>query len=279
MKKNLLVLTTTIILFGLTGFAWGQDPGIPDTLYVICYDSCHVSPPPWEVHFLLLVTHDVPDPAQDSVSGIIIPLKVTHTNPTAYCSLTSERNTMSYSDSVNSIFRHFGGRENYMMSLYENGLGEDWGTKVLNLTEDDFWLSVAASGQNDQLWGPGSQVLLVTMTLLVEDTMTVCIDTNSFPGVLDLQFAAGILPTYTYIPQHNMPVCAKIRSGQRGDVNGDGFIDLADVLFLVSYLYKDGPAPDPLEAGDVDFDGDIDLGDLLYLVNYLYKGGPSPGCP
>ena len=64
----------------------------------------------------------------------------------------------------------------------------------------------------------------------------------------------------------------------RGDVNGDGIIDLGDVLYLISYLYKGGPAPDPFEAGDCDCNGIIDLGDLLLLINYLYKGGPAPSC-
>jgi len=63
-----------------------------------------------------------------------------------------------------------------------------------------------------------------------------------------------------------------------GDANGDGVIDLGDVLYIVSYLYKGGPAPDPLEAADCTCDGTIDLGDLLYLVTYLYKGGPAPDC-
>jgi len=62
-----------------------------------------------------------------------------------------------------------------------------------------------------------------------------------------------------------------------GDANGDGVIDLGDVLYIVSYLYKGGPAPDPLEVADCNCDGTIDLGDLLYLVAYLYKGGPAPG--
>ena len=63
-----------------------------------------------------------------------------------------------------------------------------------------------------------------------------------------------------------------------GDANGDGVIDLGDVLYLVSYLYKNGPAPDPWQAGDANCDGVLDLGDVLYLFNYLYKGGPAPGC-
>jgi len=64
-----------------------------------------------------------------------------------------------------------------------------------------------------------------------------------------------------------------------GDANGDGVIDLGDVLHVVAYLYKNGPAPDPSEAGDADCSEVIDLGDILYLIAYLYKGGPEPSCP
>jgi len=62
-----------------------------------------------------------------------------------------------------------------------------------------------------------------------------------------------------------------------GDTNGDGIIDLEDVLYLINYLYKGGPAPVLLEAGDVDNNGTVELGDVLYLISYLYKGGPPPG--
>ena len=64
-----------------------------------------------------------------------------------------------------------------------------------------------------------------------------------------------------------------------GDANGDGIIDLADIVYLINYLYKGGPPPDPLDAGDANCDGVVDLADIVYLVNYLYKGGPAPGCP
>ena len=63
-----------------------------------------------------------------------------------------------------------------------------------------------------------------------------------------------------------------------GDANGDRVIDLGDVLHLIAYLYKNGPAPNPLEAGDADCSGVIDLGDVLFIVSYLYKGGPAPSC-
>ncbi len=65
----------------------------------------------------------------------------------------------------------------------------------------------------------------------------------------------------------------------RGDVQpigGNGVVDLGDLLFIINYLYKGGPAPVPLSEGDVNCDGVIDLGDVLFLISYLYKGGPFP---
>ncbi len=60
------------------------------------------------------------------------------------------------------------------------------------------------------------------------------------------------------------------------DATTDGHIDLADVVFLLNYLYRGGALPEPLQAGDVNCDMTIDVGDVVYLLNYLYKGGPRP---
>ena len=62
-----------------------------------------------------------------------------------------------------------------------------------------------------------------------------------------------------------------------GDCNGDGTIDVGDVVYLVNYLYKNGSAPDPQQAGDCNCDATVDLGDVVYLINYLYKQGSPPG--
>lgn len=65
-----------------------------------------------------------------------------------------------------------------------------------------------------------------------------------------------------------------------GDANTDWTINVGDVVYLVSYIYKGGPPPDPLCVGDVNDDGLVDVGDIVYLVNYLYHGGDAPldGC-
>lgn len=67
--------------------------------------------------------------------------------------------------------------------------------------------------------------------------------------------------------------------GLRGDVTGDGIINVGDIVYLVSYLYKNGPAPDPVWIGDCNCDDIVNVGDVVFLVSYLYKGGPEPVCP
>jgi len=61
-----------------------------------------------------------------------------------------------------------------------------------------------------------------------------------------------------------------------GDVNTDNNINLADIIFLVNYVFKGGLAPHPLKVGDVNCDSSVVLPDIVYLVNYVFKGGPPP---
>lgn len=63
-----------------------------------------------------------------------------------------------------------------------------------------------------------------------------------------------------------------------GDANGDGEIDIADVVYLINYLFLGGSAPEPWQAGDANGDGAVDIADVVYLINYLFIGGPPPGC-
>ncbi|MFH2035053.1 MAG: dockerin type I repeat-containing protein [Candidatus Zixiibacteriota bacterium] len=67
-------------------------------------------------------------------------------------------------------------------------------------------------------------------------------------------------------------------ANQCGDVNGLPPINILDITFLISYLYKGGPAPVPESAGDVNANSLINILDITYLIGYLYKGGPEPQC-
>jgi len=63
----------------------------------------------------------------------------------------------------------------------------------------------------------------------------------------------------------------------RGDANHDGIVNVSDVVYLISYLFKGGPAPIPgTIVGDANCDGKVTIADAVYLINYLFKGGPKP---
>jgi hypothetical protein len=85
----------------------------------------------------------------------------------------------------------------------------------------------------------------------------------------DLDLAAANLNS------SNVSILLNIR---RGDCNGSGGVELGDVVYLISYLYKSGPAPKHLQVGDVNCDEAVQLGDLVYLISYLFKSGPAPCC-
>ncbi len=81
----------------------------------------------------------------------------------------------------------------------------------------------------------------------------------------------------------------------RGDVNASDTLelptlDVSDLVYLINYLFKDGPAPLPFaDQGNVNgaegtggkFDtecpkNNVNVGDVVYLYNYIYYGGPAP---
>ena len=64
-----------------------------------------------------------------------------------------------------------------------------------------------------------------------------------------------------------------------GDSNGDQTVNIGDAVYMVNYIFKSGPAPEPLEAGDVNSDGARNVGDAVYIINYIFKSGPAPHCP
>ncbi len=76
--------------------------------------------------------------------------------------------------------------------------------------------------------------------------------------------------------------------GLRGNVDDmtgpGGEVDVADLSYLVDFLFRGGPNPPCGEEGNVDSmtgpGGPIDVADLSYLVDFLFRGGPNPpACP
>ncbi len=73
----------------------------------------------------------------------------------------------------------------------------------------------------------------------------------------------------------NLPVVLWIYTF--GDANGDGYIDISDVVYIMQYIFYDGPAPVPVFwSGDVDCSRTIDISDCVYLINYIFDQGAPP---
>ncbi|MFH2054658.1 MAG: thrombospondin type 3 repeat-containing protein [bacterium] len=65
------------------------------------------------------------------------------------------------------------------------------------------------------------------------------------------------------------------------DADGDGIVNISDAVFLISYVFNSGQAPDPLLAGDANCDEAVNITDAVYLIQYIFSGGPAPcaECP
>jgi len=68
----------------------------------------------------------------------------------------------------------------------------------------------------------------------------------------------------------------------RGDVGGDGAIDLSDAVALLLHLFSSANL-DCREAGNSNADGSLDISDVIYLLTYMFSNtippsAPFPGC-
>jgi hypothetical protein len=226
MNRLVAIYFVVILAIALSVSSWAQCPedtvdrGECDTLHVICYDcerdTSEVGP--YFVQFPLLVTHDQTCP-NDSICSFIIPLSYTHTNPSAYCSLSQYWNTFSmlwvFPDfSTRSIFRHIVEGSD---TLYHNRMAlldgdfsfRGWDFVIIDLDgTSHFWLSVFPTGPQDQLWWEGQRVLLATMTFRVQDTMQICLDTTFWPPNANLTFYR--MDVGEYVPRDNLPHCFSV---------------------------------------------------------------------
>jgi hypothetical protein len=83
----------------------------------------------------------------------------------------------------------------------------------------------------------------------------------------------------SYDGSENDILTIKYAQFECGDANGDCNVSLSDIVYLISYLFKGGSVPLPIQgAGDANCDGNVSLSDIVYLINYLFKGGAPPCC-
>ncbi|MGB2770564.1 MAG: C25 family cysteine peptidase [Candidatus Zixiibacteriota bacterium] len=83
---------------------------------------------------------------------------------------------------------------------------------------------------------------------------------------------------HNYIPSQHVATMDYIC----GDINipgGDGVVDVGDAVYLICYLYRGFPPPDPVEAADCNADDMVNVADVVCMINYLYRDGYPPCSP
>ncbi len=93
----------------------------------------------------------------------------------------------------------------------------------------------------------------------------VCLDSNLPPNSDTIGFVIRVNPA----------------PGLCGDADGSVSISIADAVFLITYIFGGGPAPEPATTGDADCSGALSIADAVYLITYIFAGGPAPcaACP
>jgi hypothetical protein len=66
----------------------------------------------------------------------------------------------------------------------------------------------------------------------------------------------------------------------RGAINTpDPQVDLGDAVFILQYLFANGPPPGCMDAADVNDDALVQIADATYLLGHLFALGASPPAP
>jgi hypothetical protein len=60
---------------------------------------------------------------------------------------------------------------------------------------------------------------------------------------------------------------------RRGNANADADLNIADAVFVLTYLFAQGPAPPCEDAADGNDDGKLDLADAIAVLTHLFAGG------
>ena len=130
----------------------------------------------------------------------------------------------------------------------------------------DLIITFPGSGKQDTtLYIAEAGVYTVPLGAIPDDSLhTITFDASGTDFAVD---AWGVVSIYS-------ASCCVLR----GDIDHNGAgPDIADLVFLVNYMFNGGPVPPCIEEADVNGDGaGPDIADLVYLVNYMFNGGPAP---
>ncbi len=131
--------------------------------------------------------------------------------------------------------------------------------------------SVFGNGVDYQNITPGVGVittdpkLSIVMTILIESP---CIDAGDpAPSFNDPDGSRNDIGASPY-------TCCSVA----GDANNDFSFNIADVMYLIDFIFQGGPASSCSASVDPDVSGEVNIADVTYLVASIFSGGKAPVC-
>lgn len=229
-----------LCLILLCSISSAQDPGTPDTVF-FCGVQSYVYGPPYTGH----VKVEVCFYNDEYLIGLQVPLR--WTGPVVFTS-----------------------------GSFNGAPAETVDVSVLEIYPNDSLIFVGAVNFN--YIAPGTWAL-AGLLAVVQDTGRLILDTATSvqhsPGYLFFQTELQpFIPIFNKLEYKIVPDTLK-----PGDVNGSGNVDLADILSLAYYIFRQAPI-DFLPVADVNADCRITLADIITIANYFFKAGweLKPGC-
>ncbi len=171
--------------------------------------------------------------------------------------------------------------------IIDPGVGDIRGAAIRRMPSDTmnaFQYGALAFSTNLLPIGESSKVADIYLAVRDQQALpgrfTVHLDSILFPPAgafkhtpADPNIGSGYTPHYS---QNPCSVSVVKLSEICGNADGIGGIDIDDIVYLIAFIYLNGPPPEPFQAGDINCDDKIDLLDIVGLVNYEFRGGPVP---
>ncbi len=89
-----------------------------------------------------------------------------------------------------------------------------------------------------------------------------------------IEFEGGNLFLYAngslYVLEAPVPVILN------GDCDNTGEVSVSDAVFMINFIFSDGPEPLPYRSADVNCDRLVTISDAVYLIMWVFGGGPAP---
>ncbi|MFH1686041.1 MAG: right-handed parallel beta-helix repeat-containing protein [bacterium] len=205
-------------------------------------------------------------------------------------SLVYQRGVESEGQGCQPNDNRFGGQAFLTMTLNDTcfGSGNVFGAHV-RPNSGNIWSGASPSAWYDNMHVAGysasdlstdqhtMMTFLADYDITPDDTLTIYSVLTSVMNGDENELRDNVMAARQWFQDHVASLC-RCCLGSTGDIDGNGVgPDIADLVWLVNYMFNGGPMPPCLSETDVDGNsGGPNIADLVYLVNYMFSGGPAP---